>query len=140
MLCILTCYAMHANMLYIEGFQAREKPAAELAFNWLMTYTGKDVPGFYKECIMAVIAEGEERDVLLLLGEAVNKFLVKSDGDRDCKVLLVLVLLPLRLSSVLLVLLLSLSRLPLCCYWSYCCSWFSPCYRSVSCLSFCSRA
>ena len=127
-------------MLYIEGFQAREKPAAELAFNWLMTYTGKDVPGFHKECIMAVIAEGEERDVLLLLGEAVNKFLVKSDGDRDRKVLLVLVLLPLRLSLVLLVLLLSLPRLPLCCYWSCCCSWSSPCYRSVSCLSFCSRA
>ena len=23
-----------------KGFQAREKPAAEPAFNWLMTYTG----------------------------------------------------------------------------------------------------
>ena len=72
----------------LKDLQMRDKVEADHAFNWTMTYAGKDVATFIKECILGIVTDGEERVLVLQMIEAVNRFLVKSDKDKDRKVLL----------------------------------------------------
>ena len=72
----------------LKDLQTRDKVEADHAFNCTMTYAGKDVATFIKECILGIVTDGEERDLVLQMIEAVNRFLVKSDKDKDRKVLL----------------------------------------------------
>ena len=72
----------------IKDLQSRDKVESDPAFNWIMTYAGRDVATYIKEIILGIVTDGEERDLVLQGIEAVNRFLVKSDKDKDRKVLL----------------------------------------------------
>ena len=73
----------------IKGLQKRDRAVeADHAFNWTMTYAGKDVASFIRECVLGIVTDGKERDLLLQMIEAVTRFLLRSDKDKDRKVLL----------------------------------------------------